>query len=366
MRTLYLGAGEREAALVEDGRLTEFVRDGGVDTDALILGKVVRVVPGMDAAFVDIGQERNGFLPLKENSASFENAAPLRSGDRVLVQVKREAHAEKGAFLTRDVALCGEYALLMPLNRYIGVSNKIADEKRRKALRALGEKLTGGSCGIVLRTSGADAEEEAIRADFDALLAAWEAVRKAAPTAHAPGVLYANTACRAMLRDLTPLGLDEIVRDADEAAMAVWRAEAEKALQRRVWLKSGATLVIDECEALTVIDVNTAKFTGRRALEDTALRTNLEACPEIVRQLRLRNIGGIVIIDFIDLETDKERAAVTAALTEALKADRLKTAVHGFTTLGLMEMTRKRARKPLREMLGDQKPALVPAGSDPE
>ena len=351
MRKLYLNAGGTEAALVEDGRLTEYVKDDGADTDALILGRVVRVMPGMDAAFVEIGQERNGFLPLKENSASFENTLPLRSGDRVLVQVKREAHAEKGAFLTRDVALCGEYALLMPLNRYIGVSNKIADEKRRRALRRLGEELTGGACGVVLRTSSGDAEDEAVRADFAALQTAWEAVRRAAPTAHAPGILYANTAGEAMLRDLAPRGLDEVVRGAGSEEMAGFRAEAEKALQRRVWLKSGATLVIDECEALTVIDVNTAKFTGRRALEDTALRTNIEACPEIVRQLRLRNIGGIVIIDFIDMETDAEREAVQAALAEALKADRLKTAVHGFTSLGLMELTRKRARKPLREML---------------
>lgn len=369
MRELYIkGDARREIAVVEDGRLVEYLLDdiSGQTTEAVYLGRVERVVPGMRAAFIDIGQEKNGFLPLEERN--LPEAEKLQSGMAVLVQVKKEAQGSKGAFLSRDITLCGEYALVMPLNHMIGVSARVTEEADRRALHGLGEAISEGRFGLVMRAAALRAREIAVREEIDVLLKAWDGISRAAPTAHAPSLIHgARTQLDTVLDDYRPRGIDRIHTDDSELAgtlkdiapvtvssgdpMALMKLDQQrdKALERRVWLDSGGTLVIDPCEAMTVIDVNTAKFTGKRRLEETILKLNLEACREIARQVRLRNISGIILIDMIDMEEEESRHQVLAALEDAFASDRVKTVVHGFTSLGLIEMTRKRSRKPLRD-----------------
>lgn len=366
MRELYIrGEKRREIAVVEDGRLVEYLMDDAAQTtEAVYLGRVERVVPGMRAAFINIGQEKNGFLPLEERN--IPDAEKLQSGMTVLVQVKKEAQGSKGAFLSRDIALCGEYVLVMPLSRMIGVSSRIADEGVRKSLRELGERISGGLFGMVMRTSAQGAREEAIYEEAAVLMDQWKTIRDAAPTAHVPSMIHsARSQLDSLLDDYRPRGIDRIHTDSPTLAAALEAVapvtlsegdsivlmkldrQRDKALERRVWLDSGGTLVFDACEAMTVIDVNTAKFTGKRQLEETILKLNLEACGEIARQVRLRNVSGIILIDMIDMEVEESRQRVLRALEEAFAQDRVKTVIHGFTSLGLIEMTRKRSRRPL-------------------
>ncbi len=369
MREIYIKSGSpRELAVVEDGKLCEYLLDDAASAaaEAMYLGRVERVVPGMKAAFVDIGQTRNGFLPLEERSAT-AMLPRLQTGDRVMVQVKREPQGEKGAFLTRDVTLCGQYVILMPMNRYIGVSSRV-EESKRPVLKNMGTEIAEGRFGLIMRAASLQVAESVIREETDELLARWETIRRAAPTAHAPSMVYRpRTALDSLLDDYRPRGIDRLVTN-DEALAAAMAEELpvtladsqlmeragltrqrDKALERRVWLDCGGTLVIDPCEAMTVIDVNTAKNTGKKELEQTILKTNLEACGEIARQVRLRNLGGIILIDMIDMEREEHRQQVIDALKAALAADRVKTVLHGMTALGLIEMTRKRSRVPLRD-----------------
>lgn len=369
MRELYIRSTEGlDIAVVEDGRLVEYLpSDQDASAEAIYLGRVERIIPGMKAAFVNIGQERAGFLPLEERTA--RDLPKLQTGMNILVQVRKEAHGEKGAFLSRDISLCGEYVLFSPLNRMTAVSSRIVKEKHRKALKELARDISGDEFGLIMRTASKNADESAIRAEVDELRARWECIRKAAPTAHVPSVLHQpRTTLDLVLADYHPRGIDRIcVNDAGMAEtlsayapvtvmgdnlfdVARINTQVLKALDRRVWLESGGNLVFDPCEAMTVIDVNTAKFTGKTALSDTVLQTNLEACEEIARQVRLRNISGIIIIDMIDMVSREHHHAVLEALNKAFAADRVKTVVHGFTSLGLVEMTRKRTRQALREV----------------
>lgn len=368
MRTIHIKAGQRqEIAVCEDDHLVEYLLEQEHSAaEAVYLGKVERVVNGMKAAFVDIGQEKNGFLPLEESSKTAV-LPKLQAGQRVLVQVKKEAQGTKGAFLSRDVSLCGEYVLLMPMNRYIGVSARIEDNASRNALKRLGSELADGRFGIVLRASALGADPACIREEIVRLQGQWDAIEHAALTAHAPSmILRPRTLLDSVLEDYRPRGLDGIVTN--DAALAaslqsvcpVTLCEGDPmtekilkqrgvALGRHVWLNCGGNLIIDRCEAMTVIDVNTAKFTGKQDVEETVLRMNLEACGEIARQVRLRNLSGIILIDMIDMGSQAHRHQVLSRLEECFSADRIKTVIHGFTSLGLIEMTRKKSRQPLAE-----------------
>lgn len=369
MREIYIRkTAGLDIAVLEDGRLVEYLpADEDASAEAIYLGRVERVMPGMKAAFVNIGQERAGFLPLEERSA--KDLPKLQTGMSVLVQVKKEAHGEKGAFLSRDISLCGEYVLFSPMNHMAAVSSRITKEKHRKALKELAREISGDEFGLIMRTSAKNADEAVIRAEVDELRARWEDIHKAAPTAHVPSVLHqTRTTLELVLADYHPRGIDRICTNDELLAeklaayspvtligdnlfdVARINNQVLKALDRRVWLESGGNLVFDACEAMTVIDVNTAKFTGKTALSDTVLQTNLEACAEIARQVRLRNVSGIIIIDMIDMVGKEQHHAVLEALNKAFAADRVKTVVHGFTSLGLVEMTRKRARPTLREV----------------
>lgn len=368
MRELYIRSTDRcEIAVMEDGCLVEFLTDDGdAAAESIYLGRVERVVPGMKAAFVQIGQEKNGFLPLEEKP----ELPRLQAGQHIIVQVRKEAQGVKGAYLTRDISLCGEYVLLSPMNRMIAVSSRIKSDGVKKALKELGRSISQGEYGLVMRAASADADEETVRAEAQMLLARWQEISRKAPTAHAPSVLHSvRTALDSVLDDYVPRGIDRIVvndpslaqrladiapvRLSDEVMFDAARISTQllKGLERRVWLESGGNLVFDPCEAMTVIDVNTAKFTGKRELAETVLQLNLEACAEIARQVRLRNCSGIIIIDMIDMASKEHRQAVLHELERCFAQDRIKTVIHGFTSLGLVEMTRKRMRPPLRDVI---------------
>ena len=369
MREIYIRKGERtDIAVLEDGHLVEYLPDDGHSSaEAIYLGRVERIVPGMRAAFVNIGQEKAGFLPLEERN--IPDLPKLQTGMAVLVQVRKEAQGVKGAFLSRDINLCGEYVLFSPMTRQVAVSSRITKERDRKALKELGKAISNDAFGLIMRHAALGVAEQAIADEVDELKQRWESIRKAVPTAHVPSVLHqARTALALTLAEYHPRGIDRIcVNDASlEKELAMYApvavmgdnlfdvarisTQVKKALDRRVWLESGGNLVFDPCEAMTVIDVNTAKFTGKDKLADTVLQTNLEACREIARQVRLRNISGIIIIDMIDMSSKEHHHAVLAELNKCFADDRVKTVIYGFTSLGLVEVTRKRSRPPLWEV----------------
>ena len=364
-------------AVEEDGRLAEYYREdtaGDSLVNAVFLGKVDRVMKGLEAVFVKIGQPRSGFLPIKEME-SFEATAggtAFLSGGELIVQVKKDAKGEKGAYLSRDVALPGQYVVFMPYNRFVGVSERIEDEQQRAELSALGKKLTEGKCGLVLRSAAAQQSEGTLQGELQTLQARWQAILEKAEHAKAPELLYREESMLSMLvRDYapryelritcndrvnrmpaSPAGLlwEQIDVEAMDALWAKHAIEEQlrTALGRTVALKSGGSLIIDEREALTTIDVNSGSFNPRA---DAAFQLNLKACEEIAAQIRLRNLSGILLIDFIDMETDEQRAQVAQALQQGLLRERQKTVIHGFTSLGILEMTRKRMGVSLRDML---------------
>lgn len=367
----------RSIAVVENGRLAEYYRENEREdtlVNAVFLGKVDRVMNGLSAAFVKIGQPRSGFLPVKEME-SFEKNAPVQpvaAGAQVIVQVKKDAKGDKGAYLSRDIALPGQYVIYMPFNRHIGVSERVTDEEQRKGLAELGKRLADGKFGIVMRNAAANQSVDTLTEELKALRARWETIAAKAADSKAPELLYREDSLLSILvRDYAPrydlkvTANDTVNRmpaatagllweQIDNAAMdALWAkhnidAQVRTALSRHVPLKDGGTLTIDEREALTTFDVNSGSFTKR---DDAAFALNLLACAEIAAQIRLRNLSGIILIDFVDMETEEQRAKISAALQEYLARERQKTVIHGFTSLGILEMTRKRAGVSLRDML---------------
>lgn len=324
-------------------------------------GRVERYVPGMEAAFIDIGLDKKGFMPLEKEGDG--KVKPLQSGQEIMVQVKKDPVKEKGAFLSREVSLPGQYILYMPTRQWVGLSKRITDPEEKYLLRETGRKLiTNPPEGVVMRSAALHADFTALQEEKQALGQTWEEILAAYRSVNAPALLHKpGGLLEELLRDYGPNRIGRIITndgDFDNRNFAVTyqqdvtkevesvTKDLKKSLKRKVWLPSGGTLVFDPCEAMTVIDVNTGKFTGRKALENTIVKTNLEACREIGRQLRLRNIGGIVIIDFIDMEEAAHRQQVQDFLGEMLAEDRVKTVIHGFTQLGLMEMTRKKTRNP--------------------
>jgi ribonuclease G len=369
----------RKIAVTGKGKLVEYYVEHGDEStlvNAVFAGRVENVIPGVKAAFINIGQPQNGFLPLAELE-SFHTAMgekPLVSGTDVIVQVKKDAHDQKGASLTRDIALPGQYVIYMPYNRHVGISSRVTDEGERERLTELGRELAAGTCGLIMLAGAPDARRADIAEEIEERAAQWEKIKAKAVHLKAPATLYREpSALTALVRDYAPrYELNVTVNDAvnrmpspeigllweqvsDIELDATWHAvtveqQLAEALGRHMELKNGGTLVIDEREALTTVDVNSGKYIGEKN-GDLALTQNLAACAEIARQLRLRNIGGIVLIDFIDMSTDAQRNQVISLLNIELANDRSKTVVHGFTKLGLLEMTRKRTGVSLREAL---------------
>ena len=367
----------RGIAVEENNRLVEYYRESG-DEDTLVnavfLGKVDRVMKGLEAAFVKIGQPKSGFLPVKEMDSFEQTAAQdkISAGSQVIVQVKKDAKGDKGAYLSRDIALPGRYVIFMPFNRHVGVSERVGDERQRNALAETGKKLTNMEFGIIMRNTAVGQSENVLREDLDALRLRWITIRERAEHAKAPELLYREDSMLSILvrdyaarYDVSITCNDRVNRmpaatvglmweQIDNKAMdALWakhtvEQQLSTALSRHVPLKSGGTLTVDEREALTTIDVNSGSFTAR---ENAAYQLNLSACSEIAAQIRLRNLSGIILIDFVDMDQDEHRAQVITALRNYLTRERQKTVIHGFTSLGLLEMTRKRTGVTLRDRL---------------
>ncbi len=398
---------ETRAAVVENGVLQEVYVERanrrGI-TSNIYKGKVSRTLPGMQAAFIDIGLARTAFLHVSDiaQPAMDTDTAPLPSrtenirdlvndGDDLSVQVLKEPLGTKGARLTTFITLPSRYLVYMPKGQGVGVSSRIEDDAERQRLR---EVVTGGLAnaagmavgagnggGYIVRTAAEGAPLEALRADMLFLQRLWEVVRQKALRATAGELVHEDLPLhQRILRDLLGNDIDRVLVDAP-AAFAEMTAftdtfmpgsagkveqydgkrpifdlhgveeEIEKALDRKVPLKSGGYLMIDQTEAMTTIDVNTGAFVGHRTLEDTIFRTNLEAAVAIARQLRLRNLGGIIILDFIDMQTEDHRRQVLQALERALVGDHAKTNISSVSPLGLVEMTRKRTRESLEHLL---------------
>ena len=359
------------------------------------LGRVVRVLPGMQSAFIDIGLERAAFLHVADLwqrmlGADRQAALPIEKlvfeGQPLLVQVIKDPIGAKGARLSTQISLAGRLLVHLPQDDHIGVSQKIDDPALRDSLRQRLAELAqahapDGGVGFIVRTNAEDATDEELRDDIAYLRKTWAAIERRMRSAQAPALLYqelslAQRVLRDLVTDTTRLiqvdsreNHDKLRAFAAEYMPAVVErlqlyrgerplfelynvdAEIERALGRRVDLKSGGYLIIDQTEAMTTIDVNTGGYVGARNFDDTIFKTNLEAAQAIARQLRLRNLGGIILIDFIDMHGATHRAAVLDELKKSLSRDRVRVSVNGFSQLGLVEMTRKRTRESLAHLL---------------
>ncbi len=386
---------ETRVAVREDGRVSQiFVERGEPLAGNVYKAKVVNVLPGMEAAFVDTGLDRNAFLHVsdirsqrlvgEEVEESFGKgviAERLRPGQEVLVQVTKEPMGTKGARVTTYIALPAHYLVLMPTVNYVGVSRRITVDVERKRLRQVADAIRPEGMGVIVRTAAEGVGEKELRADVDFLLSVWKRVSERARSSRAPALIYQDVRLiRRVVRDLFTGGVDRFVIDSvdeygrildllssfaphlrgrvnlhkgEEPIFEHYDVEKDldRALRRKVWLKSGGYVVIDRTEALTVIDVNTGKYVGKTDLASTILKTNLEAVDEIIRQIILRDIGGIILVDFIDMESDHHRQRVLAALGEAVKVDRAKIHIIDLTELGLVEITRKRVYQDLEEVM---------------
>jgi ribonuclease G len=413
---------ETRVAVVEQGAVQEVHIERTLERGLvgnIYLGKVSRVLPGMQSAFIDIGLDRAAFLHVADlmphvttarHHGPPDGAAPggdatpglggkvlkpdpvlpierqIFEGQALMVQVLKDPIGSKGARLTAQISIAGRLLVYLPQDTHIGVSQKIPGALRealRQRVASLAASAGGGGGGFILRTNAEDASDEELREDIAYLRKTWQRIREAATRLPPPSVLYEDlNLMQRVLRDLTSAQTQAIKVDSREQYALLRQFAAEympgtlpklqhyggerpifdlfgideeitRALGRRVDLKSGGYLVIDQTEALTTVDVNTGGYVGARNFDDTVFRTNLEAAQAIARQLRLRNLGGIVIIDFIDMVREDHREAVLTELRKQLARDRVKTMVGGFSQLGLVEMTRKRTRESLAQMLSE-------------
>ena len=384
---------DTRVAVLEDDRLVEIYLERPVYQRVvgnIYKGIVENVLPGMQAAFVNIGLERNAFLYVDDVCVKGEGRQPiekkLRPGEEVLVQVAKEPFGSKGARLTCQITLPGRFIVLMPTVDYIGISRRIDDPKERERLKKITEALRPKGMGLIVRTVAEGADEESLKQDIDFLSGMWLRMQGKMDKIKAPALMHQDLdLIYRIVRDLftvdinsfavdTPFEFDKIMETLEYIAphlkdkVSLYRGkepvfefygieeEIEKALSNKVWLQCGGYLVIEQMEALTVIDVNTGRYIGKTNLAETILKTNLDAAEEIVRQIRLRDIGGIVIIDFIDMNSEKHQQKVVNKMEEELKKDRTKAHVLGLTSLGLVEMTRKKVRQGIDDFLQQECP----------
>lgn len=411
---------ETRVALLEGSQIVEYyierTKERGI-FGSIYKGKVARVLPGMQSAFVDIGLERAAFLyggdiapskpaDLEAMSLNEENEEPTRArqnadfridelvqeGQEIVVQVAKDSIGTKGARVTTYLSLPGRFVVLMPNMRHIGISRKIQDEKERDRLKSIIEAVRPGDVGFVVRTASEGVPGEKLEADVQFLLKMWESIKQKMSEPTVPQRIHEdlNLVFRST-RDLLTRDLDRIVVDNNavyddlvrflnrfsiklgaqvhlyEGQVGIFDAygielEINRALSSKVWLKSGGYIIIDETEALTSIDVNTGRYVGNKSLGDTIVRTNLEAVKEIVLQLRLRNIGGIIIIDFIDMDRAEDRDRVFQALNEELVNDKSRTSALKISEFGLVQMTRKRTEQSLSRKLCSPCPYCTGSG----
>ncbi|MDD2498760.1 MAG: Rne/Rng family ribonuclease [Desulfitobacteriaceae bacterium] len=386
---------ETAVAVVEDQQLVEIYLERASNqrlAGNIYKGLVENVLPGMQAAFVDIGLEKNSFLYVEEaipqrlweedegEHHRYSIGEVLKQGQEILVQIAKEPVGTKGARVTTHLTLPGRYVVLMPTVDYIGISRRIETESERKRLKSIAEELKPQGMGLIVRTVAEGMSADEIAIDIKMLTRLWKKIQNKGAHASAPQLIHKdlelvqrvirdiltenvdrvlvnskeNYEKVADILDLTAPGLKNrvVIRDVKDIFFVYdIPGQMEKAIKSKVWLKCGGYLIIDQMEALTAIDVNTGKYVGTTNLADTVLKTNLEATVEIARQLRVRNIGGIIIIDFIDMDIPQHRALVLDSLENELKKDKTKTNILGFTQLGLLEMTRKKAGQGLAHVL---------------
>ena len=356
----------------------------------LYRGRVQNVLPGMQAAFVDIGRKKNAFLYIGDGMPKEAQQAvrqqKIHIGQTLPVQIVKDAIGTKGPRATTHLTLPGRNVVLMPTAAYIGISRRIESEEERARLHGIAERICPKDMGLIIRTVAAGKTEEALAADVRYLHRLWESIQARMKLGSAPSLLYrdADLAIR-MVRDSFTDEIDEVIVDdralyqrivelveyaspelADRVKLHAERTplfrkyhleeELEKLGAREVELPSGGFIVIDKTEALTVIDVNTGRFVGKANLADTVYHTNLEAAAEILKQLRLRDIGGIIVVDFIDMEQSGQKEELLAYMREHVKSDPTKTNIVDITSLGLVEITRKKSRQNLESMIYSECP----------
>jgi ribonuclease G len=401
---------ETRVALLEDGTIAELYIERQDESDVagnIYKGRVQRVLPGMQAAFVDIGMRQAAFIYVDDvigrgpdHLAEFAAEAGLeengengprperppieeliREGQEIMVQVAKSPIGTKGARVTSYISLPGRFLVLMPASRHVGVSRRIEDEAERTRLREMVGELRTEETGYIVRTAAEGVEEAKITKEMVFLTNLWETIRNRFPAAPVPSLLHQElTVSLRAVRDLLTYEADQVVVDGADTYQAILsfletfmpamkesveryegpepifdaynlEGDISRALKRKVWLKSGGYIVIEHTEALVAIDVNTGRYVGKHNLEETILKTNLEAVKEIAYQIRLRDIGGIIIIDFIDMQRKSNQEKVFNALREAVRRDRSKTHILPMSDMGLIQMTRKRVRKPLKRMM---------------
>ncbi len=394
-----VGLEETRVALLEDKELVEIYIERPYPerlVGNIYRGKVSSVLPGMQAAFIDIGYERNAFLYVgdaivpKEFSEEDDEYKELkgynideilRPGQEITVQVIKEPIGTKGPRVTTHITLPGRQLVLLPNADYVGISRRIENDGERSKLKKIAEKIKPKGMGLIVRTASEGKESEDFSHDLNFLLKLWDSIKQKERSGHVPRCLHRDlNLIYRTVRDLFTWNIDKfIINDRQQYSKVLeltdmlspamklkveyfsknhdlfeyYQIETKisKALARKVWLKCGGYIIIDQTEALTVIDVNTGKYTGSSNLEDTVVRTNVEAAKEIAKQLRLRDIGGIIIIDFIDMHEQEHQQMVMDVLKQALKKDRTRTTVVGMTGLGLIEMTRKKVRQVLSSVM---------------
>ena len=383
-------------ALMEDGRLVEYFQEpthlGGL-VGNLYMGKVSRILPGVDSGFIDIGLDRDGFLfegdmgPLLDDEFKFEPQSrnhpvieDLRVGEPVLVQVTKEPLGQKGPRLTTQISIPGNYLVYMPQTNRVGASKKLSDSERQRLKKTMAELKGDFQGSFIARTAAEGASREELAAEMQQLAELWSFLTLKMDGAPCPSLIHqeADLATKSV-REILLRSEGELITDDEELSekvlesihtvhdkdirITLWKnkqdlfreykidEELENALRPRVWLKSGGCIVVQPTEALVAIDVNSGRFVGKRSLEDTAFKTNVEAAEEVVRQLRLRNLGGIIVIDFIDMTEKGHRDALLSKFQEFLKNDKAKSRILKISEFGLVEMTRKRTHRPLDKLL---------------
>jgi len=402
-----IGPLETRIAILEDKRLAELHierEESRSIVGNVYKGRVDSIVPGIQAAFIDIGFEKNGFLYVSDiagtegtgdfviedgiaqartrgrhKSLSIENI--LKKNQYIMVQVSKDRLGTKGVRLTNFITFPGRYVVLMPTVTQLGVSRKIEDDKERDRLKKLLQALRPKGVGLITRTAGEGAKKADLQNDIKYLSKLWDRVKSKMETTHGPGLLYEDLGpVLRIVRDTFTSEAERLVVDNESEFARIQyfldmyapnlkkrcelykgprpifeqyevEPEIEKALRRKVLLKSGGHICIDQTEALVAIDVNTGKFTGKGRLEETVFKTNIEAAGEIARQVRLRDMGGIIVVDFIDMEQERNRRELLRVLREALKSDRAKTTASEVTELGMIEMTRKRTKESIGRLL---------------
>lgn len=399
---------ETRVAVVEQGAVQELHIERSIQrgqTGNLYLGKVVRVLPGMQSAFIDIGLERAAFIhvaDLRQNRSERSNGLPLTpiekllfDGQSLIVQVVKDPLGTKGARVSTHLSIAGRMLVYLPYEPHVGISQKIEGEEERAALKQQVHNLMAEDedGGFIVRTQAEGATEDELRADQAYLGKLWSAIQKKAKTQSSPSVLHTDLSlAQRVLRDMVSPSTGTILVDSRTTTQELldWAGiytpsvqerirhysgerplfdtanvdeEIARALSRRVDLKSGGYLIIDQTEALTTVDVNTGGYVGGRNFDDTIFKTNLEATVALARQLRLRNLGGIIVVDFIDMDNLEHRDAVLSELAKALSKDRTRTTISGYSQLGLIELTRKRTRDSLVHQLCEPCPACQSRGN---